>query len=399
MKILWVKTDFLHPTTRGGQIRTLEMLKALHRRHEIHYVAFDDGTNPEGPRRSLEYCSRSYRVPHSVPPRRSVRFAGQLLRGLVSPVPVSVARYVSSAMRQQIKTLLSQQRFDSVVCDFLFPAPNIPELSRAVLFQHNVESMIWRRHAQEAKHAAKKAYFGLQARRMEKFERDVCRRAGHIVAVSEADRAAMRELFGAERISPIATGVDIDYFTPPAGRDTNADLIFVGSMDWLPNIDAIEYFAADILPLIQRERPECRVIVAGRRPTPGLQALARREPRIVLTGTVPDVRPFLWESTVSIVPLRIGGGTRLKIFEAVAARLPVVSTSVGAEGLPLEDGKQIAIADTPETFAAACLRLLANPPMRGQMSQAAWDLVASRFSWDAVTRDFEAALEAGPRPN
>jgi glycosyltransferase involved in cell wall biosynthesis len=302
-------------------------------------------------------------------------------------------------MRQQLAKLLSQQKFDSLVCDFLFPAPNIPELGRAVLFQHNVESIIWRRHAEEAKQAAKKAYFRLQARRMEKFERDVCRRAGHIVAVSEVDRAAMRELFGVQRISPIATGVDIDYFAPPARRETKSDLIFIGSMDWLPNIDAIEYFAADILPLIQKERPECRVIVAGRRPTPALQELARREPRIVLTGTVPDVRPFLWESTVSIVPLRIGGGTRLKIFEAVAARLPVVSTSVGAEGLPLENGTQIAIADTPEAFAAACLRLLANVPVREQMSQTAWDFVASRFSWEAVTRDFEAALEAGPRPN
>jgi glycosyltransferase involved in cell wall biosynthesis len=399
MKILWVKTDFLHPTTRGGQIRTLEMLKALHRRHEIHYVAFDDGANPEGPKRSGEYCSRAYRIPHSVPPRRSVRFVGQLLRGLISPIPVPVARYVSNEMKRQIEKLLSQEKFDSLVCDFLFPAPNIPDISRAVLFQHNVESVIWRRHAEEARHPAKKAYFRLQARRMENFERDICRRAGHIIAVSEVDLAAMRELFGAKRVSPIATGVDIDYFAPPPSRKPKADLIFVGSMDWLPNIDAIEYFAAEILPLIQKDRPECRVVVAGRRPTPALQELARREPHIILTGTVPDVRPYLWESTVSIVPLRIGGGTRLKIFEAVAAKLPVVSTSVGAEGLPLEGGKQIAIADTPDSFAGSCLKLLQDATLRQQMARNAWEFVAGRFSWEAITRDFEAALEAGPRPN
>ncbi|HEX3681563.1 MAG TPA: glycosyltransferase family 4 protein [Bryobacteraceae bacterium] len=399
MKILWVKTDFLHPTTRGGQIRTLEMLKALHRRHEIHYLAFDDGVESEGPRRSVEYCSRAYRVPHSVPPRRSIRFAGQLLRGLVSPLPVPVARYVSSGMKRQIQKLVSEEKFDSVVCDFLFPAPNIPDISRAVLFQHNVESVIWRRHAAEARHRAKKAYFRLQARRMENFERDICRRAGHIVAVSEVDRKAMRELFGVERISTVSTGVDIEYFAPPPSVEAKAELIFVGSMDWLPNIDAIEYFAGEILPLIQKQRPECRVIVAGRRPTAALQELARREPHITLTGTVPDVRPYLWESTVSIVPLRIGGGTRLKIFEAIAAGLPVVSTSVGAEGLPLENGRQIAIADTPEAFADACLKLLTHAAMRQRRAQDAWDFVASRFSWEAVTRDFEAALEAGPRPN
>ena len=399
MRILWVKTDFLHPTTRGGQIRTLEMLKALHRRHEIHYVAFDDGASPEGPRRSGEYCSYAYRVPHSVPPRRSVRFGGQLLRGLVSPVPVSVARYVSSRMKRQIQTLLAREKFDSLVCDFLFPAPNIPDISRAVLFQHNVESVIWRRHVQEAHLAAKKAYFRLQARRMEKFESRICRRAGHIVAVSEVDRESMRELFGAERISSVATGVDIEYFAPPPAPEARADLIFVGSMDWLPNIDAVEYFAAEILPLIHKERPQCRLLVAGRRPTPALQELARREPRIILTGTVPDVRPYLWGSTVSIVPLRIGGGTRLKIFEAIAAKLPVVSTSVGAEGLSLQGGRQIAIADTPELFAHSCLKLLASAAMREDMAKDAWDFVAGRFSWQAVTRDFEAALEAGPRPN
>lgn len=400
MRILWVKTDFLHPTTRGGQIRTLEMLKALHRRHEIHYVCFDDGTNPEGARRSGEYCAQAYPVAHSVPPRRSLRFAVQLIEGLLSPVPVSVARYVSRGMKQQIEELLlGQQKFDSLVCDFLFPAPNIPDISRAVLFQHNVESVIWCRHAKEARHPAKKVYFRLQARRMEAFERDICRRAGHIVAVSEVDRAAMREMFGAERISTIATGVDIDYFAPPPEPEPKADLIFVGSMDWLPNIDAIQYFAAEILPLIHKQHPECRLVVAGRRPSPALEELSRKEPRILLTGTVPDVRPYLWGGTVSIVPLRIGGGTRLKIFEAIAAKLPVVSTSVGAEGLPLEDGTHIAIADTPELFAARCLELLAQPERRREMIERSWELVAGRFSWDAVTREFESALEAGPRPN
>lgn len=399
MKILWVKTDFLHPTTRGGQIRTLEMLKALHRRHEIHYVAFDDATNPEGQSRSGEYCSFAYPVPHSVPPRRSLRFAGQLLRGLVSPLPVSVARYVAPGMKRKIEELLAREKFDSLVCDFLFPAPNIPNISRAVLFQHNVESMIWNRHAEEARNPAKKAYFALQARRMQQFERSICRRAGHIVAVSEVDRAGIENLFGVERVTAVATGVDIEYFAPPPAPEHQADLIFVGSMDWLPNIDAIQFFAAEILPLIQRQRPECRVLVAGRRPTPALQELARRQPAIVLTGTVPDVRPYLWASTVSIVPLRIGGGTRLKIFEAVAARLPVVSTTVGAEGLPLANGTQIALADSPADFAAACLKLLSDSSMRARMIDQAWQFVAGRFSWDAVTRDFEAALQAGPRPN
>jgi glycosyltransferase involved in cell wall biosynthesis len=307
-------------------------------------------------------------------------------------------------MRRRLEELLEQQKFDTLVCDFLFPAPNIPDVSRSVLFQHNVESIIWRRHVEHANHPVKKAYFKLQARRMHVFERAICRCAGHIVAVSETDRETMHRLFGVARISSINTGVDIAYFRPPCFPEAKensvvADLIFTGSMDWLPNIDAAQFFVAEVLPSIRKERPHCRLIIAGRRPISAVEELANRDSRIVVTGTVPDVRPYLWGSSVSIVPLRIGGGTRLKIFEAMAAKVPVVSTSVGAEGLPVKDGKDIAIADSPELFARCCLNLLADADLRRQRAKEGWDLVSSRFSWEAVSREFESALEAGPRPN
>lgn len=399
MKILWVKSDFLHPTNRGGQIRTLEMLKCLHRRHEVHYVAFDDGKNPEGLQRSSEYCSRAYAVPHSVPPRRSVRFAGQLVQGLVLPLPVSVKRYTSNRMKRQIELLLKKEKFDSLVCDFLFPAPNIPDIGRAVLFQHNVESIIWRRHVEQAASRAKRAYFHLQARRMEAFERDICRHSGKVIAVSAVDSKTMGDLFGVKNVEAVQTGVDINYFQPPPQAESKADLIFVGSMDWLPNIDGVEFFTGEILPLIRKERPNCRVAIAGRRPTQAIQDLGRRDSSLIVTGTVADVRPYLWGSAVSIVPLRIGGGTRLKIFEAMAAKLPVVSTTVGAEGLPVTDGRHIAIADSAELFARRCLELLADRDRRQRMADDAWNLIAREFSWDAVTRDFEGMLQSGPRPN
>ena len=399
MKILWVKSDFLHPTDRGGQIRTLEMLKCLHQRHEVHYVAFDDGTNPEGLRRSSEYCSRAYAVPHRVPVRRSLHFAGQLVGGLVSRLPVSVARYTSERMKRQIQLVLAQQQFDSLVCDFLFPALNVPDLSRVVLFQHNVESVIWRRHVEQARNSAKRAYLRLQASRMQALERAVCRDAGRVVAVSQIDSETFRELYQLERISDVETGVDLDFFARPAQTEVRADLVFVGSMDWLPNIDAMHFFTEEILPIIRRERPKCRIAIAGRRPTSFLLELSKRDPNIIVTGTVPDIRPYLWESSVSVVPLRIGGGTRLKIFEAMAAKLPVVSTTVGAEGLPVSDGEHLAIADTPELFARRCLDLLHSAEQRSQLAEAAWNLISHRFSWPAVTQKFEAILEAGPRPN
>ena len=190
MKMLWVKADFLHPTDRGGQIRTLEMLKRLHTRHEIHYVALERGDAG----RASEYCSRAYPIAHRVPAKNTVAFGGQLLKGLVSPLPVAVSRYQSDAMKRKVEALSRQEKFDHIVCDFLFPAPNIPDLATCVLFQHNVEATIWKRHAENAPTPAHRWYFEMQARRMKAFEGDVCSAVKSVVAVSDidADRKSTR---------------------------------------------------------------------------------------------------------------------------------------------------------------------------------------------------------------
>lgn len=397
MKILWVKSDFLHPTTKGGQIRTLEMLRRLHARHEIHYVAFADPGQPEGVRRSGEYATRAYPAPHRAVNKRSASFAWQLLQGLFSPLPVAIARWRSAAMERQVSSLLAGIDFDCVVCDFLSPALNIPGFDRCVLFQHNVETAIWRRHQEHAPDPLRRFYFRLQAERMFALERRFCRAARRVVAVSPVDARLMREWFGLEEVSEIPTGVDLDYFAPQPAAP-GADLVFVGSMDWLPNIDALSWFARDVLPLILRRRPECSLAVVGRDPAPEIEALARACANITVTGTVPDIRPYLWSAKVSLAPLRIGGGTRLKIYESMAARVPVVSTTVGAEGLTIHPPEDILIADDPEAFASACLELLDDADRRQRMAAAAWNLVAGRFSWDQVTREFEAILEALVRP-
>ncbi len=391
MKLLWVKTDYLHPPNRGGQIRTLETLRRLHRRHRVHYICLDDGSNPEGPARAGEYCSRAYAVPHRVPDKRSAAFAGQLVRGLVSPLPVAVERYKSASMKHKIEQICRVERFDCVVCDFLFPAPNIPELASCVLLQHNVEASIWRRHTENAPTAAHRSYFGMQYRRMLAYEGEVCRGVKKVLAVSETDANAMKQDYDVRNVAAVPTGVDIEYFARPSAVTARADLVFVGSMDWMPNEDGAKWFVSEILPHIRRRRPGCTVSIVGRKPGPAIKELARSA-SIEVTGTVPDVRPHMWGAAVSIVPLRVGGGTRLKIFEAMAARVPVVSTTIGAEGLPVKDGEQIAIADSPEEFAERCLALLDDADSRRRMTDAAWDLVSSRFSWEAVSLDFERQL-------
>ena len=392
MKILWVKTDFLHPTTRGGQIRTLEMLRHLHRRHEIHYVAFDDA-NAEGVERSKEYASRCYPVPHRIISKRSPGFALQLAQGLFSRLPVACMRYLSQRMRELISQLTSKEQFDVKVCDFLFPSVNVDDMSSWILFQHNIETIIWERHVKAARTPLHRAYFRLQARKMFEWECFVCRRAAHVIAVSEADEQVMRQRFGVKHISWVPTGVDLDHFVrPEAAPPPLYDLVFVGSMDWMPNIDGVNWFFAEILPLIRAQKPDCRVAIVGRRPPASIVSQGS-DPLITITGTVPDVRPYLWQSAVSIVPLRVGGGTRLKIFEAMAAGTPVVSTTVGADGLPLRHGETVRIADSPVNFAAECLDLLQHEEARKEMAARALELVRSSFSWAQVTRQFEQILE------
>jgi polysaccharide biosynthesis protein PslH len=392
MKILWVNSDFLHPTTRGGQIRTLEMLKRLHRRHEIHYAALLLPSAHGAVERSVEYCTRAYSVAHQVPADFTPGFFRQMVESQLSKVPVAVLRYRSDALTRQVDSLIRSEKFDAVVCDFLSTSPNVPDLGTAILFQHNVESVIWKRHAENGS-GLMKMYFQGQYDRMLRYEGRVCQAVKRIVAVSEGDARTMQSLYGVRDVTAVPTGVDLDYFAPPEPRPPTTDLVFLGSMDWRPNIDGVRWFASDILPLIRRRRPECSLTIAGRLPTPEILRLAESDPRIHVTGTVPDVRPYLWKSAVSIVPLRVGGGTRLKIYEAMAARIPVVSTTIGAEGLDVRDGENIALADSPEAFAERCLGLLGDDAeARRKQAQAAWEMVSACYSWEVAARKFEQVL-------
>jgi glycosyltransferase involved in cell wall biosynthesis len=395
MKILWVKTDFLHPTTRGGQIRTLEMVKRLNQKHVLHYIAFDDLEQPEGPRRAKEYSAAHYSIPHSAPEKKltSPAFLAQLIAGALSPLPVAINRWRSVSMKREIERLQRTEQYDAIVCDFLFSAPNIPDLSQAIIFQHNVEAVIWQRHVEHSSNIVKKLYFQLQAQRMAQYEGEACRKAKRVIAVSEADANTMRRQYRVQNVSSVPTGVDLEYCKRPSKGPTPAksDLVFVGSMDWMPNSDGIRWFVREVFPLIVKKRPQTTFNIVGRKPPADIDAMISE--RIKVTGTVPDVRPYLWGSKVSVVPLRIGGGTRLKIYEAMAASLPVVSTQIGAEGLEIEDGRNIAIADDAARFADRCVELLNDPDACRLMASRALEIVTERYSWEVVTAQFERLLE------
>jgi glycosyltransferase involved in cell wall biosynthesis len=262
-----------------------------------------------------------------------------------------------------------------------------------VLFQHNVESALWDRQWRVQKHPGTRAYFYLQYRKLLTCEARICRDFDVVVAVSDVDANTMRREFGLRECASVPTGVDTEtYRTSGQIADPN-ELVFTGSMDYMPNEDAILWFVAEILPWIVREVPEVRLTVVGRNPTPRLQKLARSEPRLTLTGRVDDVRPYIERAALYVVPIRVGGGTRLKIYEAMSMQKAIVSTRIGAEGLDVTDGQDLRYADDAESFARITVELLRDKAERERLAKAARHLVVERYGWAAATRVFVRSLE------
>lgn len=399
MRILWLKSDLLLPLDKGGKLRTWHLMRQLARRHDITYLAFAD---PDTPRAHVdgmhEVAARVETVPRRDPAKGTPAFVLDAARHLVNPQPYAVGKYRSAAYRQRLATLLAETPYDVIVCDFLPPAVNMPaELPcPVVLFTHNVEAEIWRRHAETKTNAVARLLFGTQHRRMLRFERQTLARFDGVLAVSEADRETFARLYPEAIRRPVhvvPTGVDTTFFAPasPASPAASRSLVFTGSMDWLPNEDAMVFFCRDVLPLIRAEEPDVTLSIVGRAPTPAVQRLAATH-GVIVTGSVDDVRPYMREAAVYVVPLRIGGGTRLKIFEAMSMAKAVVSTTVGAEGLPVTPGEHVLLADEPRGFARAVVRLLRDLDRRRGVEEAARALVVSQYDWSVVAGDLEQAL-------
>lgn len=399
MRILWLNSGLLLPLDKGGKLRTWHLMRHLALRHDITYLSFaEPGQRHEDRVGMRDVCNVLETVPRTDPAKGTLAFYADAAKHVVDRLPYAVGKYRSAGYAAQVRRFLDSGRFDVVVADFLPPVANLPgSLSiPSVLFTHNVEAEIWRRHAENATNPFSRALMTQQWNRMLRFERDALSRFDLVLAVSDADRETLRRLYpGALRrpVHVIQTGVDTSYFTPMPGTERRAHLVFTGSMDWLPNEDGMLYFVREILPRIRRVEPEVTLSIIGRAPTLAVKRLAE-ENGIQVTGRVDDVRPHVAKGEVYIVPLRIGGGTRLKIFEAMSMAKAVVSTTVGAEGLPVTTGRDLVIADEPARFAHAVVHLIRDAETRRRIESAARQLVVEQYDWGAVAQDFEEALTA-----
>lgn len=378
------------------------MLKELKREHHVTYLTLDDGTASSDERaRATEYCHELICIPHQRREKFTPGFYLELGLNLVSSFPYAIKKYEAAAMSREINELARRDAFDLLVCDFLAPAANVPRglTTPTVLFQHNVEAMIWKRHYEVQTNPVKKTYLYGQWQKMRRFEKEMCRRFDCVIAVSAEDREQMKHEYGAEAVFDVPTGVDTEFFRPSgAVQPKPHSLVFTGSMDWLPNEDAIRYFVREIMPLIQTKLPDATLTVVGRNPPQALVDLSKEDPSLIITGRVDDVRPYMESAAAYIVPLRIGGGTRLKIFEAMAMEKAVVSTTIGAEGLPLTDGVELLLADEAQTFADAVVKVLSDREYANQLGQRAAAVVRENHGWGPVTEDFVSICMQANQP-
>ncbi|HEY9231750.1 MAG TPA: glycosyltransferase, partial [Blastocatellia bacterium] len=311
------------------------------------------------------------------------------LRRLPRRAPYAVTKFHSPEVEQWLKQALGERRYDVAVCDFLSATLNFPERldTPTVLFQHNVESLLWRRQAAHEPNWIQRVVFTVEAAKMTRYERRAVNRFHHVIAVSEQDHCQMAAMTAAERISVVPTGVDLKQFAnATGGRAARPVIVFVGSMDWEANIDGVDFFCRDVWPQIKRAVPDATLRLVGRNPHARVARWA--DDSIEVTGTVPSVVEHYQEAMINIVPLRIGGGTRLKIYEAMAMGKATVSTSIGAEGLDVEDGRDIRLANDAASFAEAIIEMVRDDALRRRIEAAAarkaaqydWSIIAGRFA-------------------
>jgi len=395
VKILWVKPGKLLPLDSGGQLRTYNILRCLASEHELTYLSYYGGSRDETYEREIVghipgTVSVYTGAPDATPGEHYLDYA----RRVIWRAPYAVSKFTDKRVQRLLAEWMQQRRFDVAVCDFLSSTLNFPrELPLpTALFQHNVETVLWKRRAEFEVKWLERMISKLEYAKMRRYEPAQVRRFHHVIAVSGADRDTMSAMVPSANISVVPTGVDLNKFQyDPGLRPQGLDVVFTGSMDWKPNIDGVEFFCKEVWPEVLAGIPNARFLIVGRRPNQRVKDLASAS--VEVTGTVPSIVEYLRRASVFVVPLRIGGGTRIKIYEGMAMGKATVSTTIGAEGLDVTHGQDIILADDPSSFAKAIIQFLQDDAMRRRFEAAA-AATAGKYDWPGITRQFVEVLRA-----
>ena len=402
MKILFLTPQAPYPPQKGTALRNWGLISGLAARHKVAVLSFSSPPFPPPPvggdrEGGSDLLTATCRVEVVEPPARTTH--DRLRDMLTTRQPDMALRLASGPYARRLADWLARESFDVVHVEGIELAPYLDVIEAVrprpfVIFDdHNCEYLLQQRTCLTDLRAPTRwpgaAYSFVQWRRLRRYEAQVCRRADRVLAVSAADAAALRKLVPGLDVTIVPNGIDTQTYTPAPSYPHAPTLVFTGTMDFRPNVDAVLWFARKVLPRVRAEVPEARFVVVGQRPHRRLDGL-RGDPAVTLTGWVEDVRPYIAQAAVYVAPLRMGGGTRLKLLEAMAMGKPVVATRLGAEGYPVTHGRELLLADTPADFASAVVALLRAPERRAELGRAGRAFVEQRYDWRVIVPRVEA---------
>lgn len=399
MRVLLLTPQRPYPPHQGTTLRNFNLIKELAKHHRVCVLTFlepDQNPGNHGPLR--QWCQWIDTLP--VPQRAT---GLRLKQMLTTRRPDMSWRLWSAEFNERLAARLNEEPFDVVSIEGIEMAPYLPTLEAVhpnpliIYDAHNAEWILQKRaFLTDLKNPARwiaAIYSWVQWHRLARYEANLMQRTAHTVAMSHPDMVSLREINPTTSITVVPNGVDMSVYSRYRGQVVKSDLVFTGKMDFRPNIDAMLWFGQQVLPLIQAERPGTTFAIVGQRPHARLDAL-RQIPGITITGYVDDVRPYIAGTKVYVAPLRVGGGTRLKLLEAMAMGKAIVSTNLGAEGFPVVNGKELVLADEPELFAQEVLHLLKNPTHRAELGRAGKAFAQTNYSWDVLVPRLEKIYQA-----
>jgi sugar transferase (PEP-CTERM/EpsH1 system associated) len=381
MRVLQLAPRVCWPLDTGAKLRNYHLARVLARDARVTLLAFGDSGSAE--------LHNVYDEIVTIP-RGSGYSLGKLLRGAVGRMPLPLLNYTSQEMTGAVSHVLAQNDFDVVqvesihLMNYLQTIRASSQRALAICDWHNIESELMQRYSEQEKSAPRRAYARRTARLMKDFEQRALSEFDAHLAVSERDAEALRRVNPSAKVLVTENGVDSSYYATD-GSQSNARnrIVFVGSMDYHANVEGVVKFARNVWPRVHQQQPELVFTIVGKDPAPAVRDLSSIK-GVEVTGSVAEVRPYYREAVAAIVPLNVGGGSRLKILEAMAASVPVVSTTLGAEGLDIRDGENILIADGEDRLTKAVIDLVNDERLRAQLIAGGRALVAERYDWSRI---------------
>jgi polysaccharide biosynthesis protein PslH len=391
VRVLFVTPRLPYPPMSGFRTRVYQMLRHLAGRHEVALLTFARSAEAQDVEALRGYGIEVHTVPSEWP--AGLRKRRMQLASLGAGASYQRRLHQSAAIQHALDRLLTERTFEMVQLESnLMSWLNLHRAAPVVLDEHNIESELLARTASEEHDPLRRLFNGLECRKVRREERSAWRKADACIFTSEREAAIVRGLLPGHHIAVVPNGVDIEYFRPTAAPPASESIVFTGLMSYRPNVDGAIWFVEEVLPHIRAARPAASFTIAGARPPREVLRLAG--PGIHVTGELPDMRPVIAEAAVLVAPLRMGSGTRLKVVEGLAMGKAMVSTSLGCEGITVQDGQHLRIADSPEQFAAAVLHLLDDPAAAARLGANGRAMVEQYYGWDGIVRRLEDTYEA-----